>query len=282
MSRIHARVPPHLEVAVSEAKSRGEEKATLQSQEDSPHFSGLPTPPPSTTSDGLGIQGYPLAGSSVLENDDDLKENNASCSSLPSTSRASFVKPYRQGPPKPLGELEILHDSDSPPFDIDCDNINAGPAFSSEQNIKNNSTCHDSTLPKFADTEGAVPSAFMPLFSDGKPDPSSPLFPVSLEFPSRPFHHSYPHIKSSTKSTGLTPQLSVWRGVSKSRALSSLNSPREMLCKTSKKRPYRQSNDEEARKRQIFEDRLWKLAGGDIHRYNRGEFGPKKTPFDRI
>ena len=284
MTSIHAAVPKDLEAAVLEAKGRGEEQQASQARtEPQWGIARLPTPPLSSAGSGLGIQGcsFPEANH-VDDNDDESKENDAACSPAPRSSTSYAINTRRQGPAIPLGELEFSHDLETRMLGDEADDLDIEMAFSSEQNIKNNKSSEDSKVKTdFAVSEDPISHTTRPLFSRTRPFPSD-------------FHHQGPsssHAMSSrhtfnspSRSTGLTPHLSAWGGVSKPRAVSPPKSPmREMNSKHAlKPRTNGKSIDEEARNRIAFEDRLWKLAGGDIRKYNRGDFGLKKTAFDRI
>ncbi|KAI9683453.1 MAG: hypothetical protein M1822_005993 [Bathelium mastoideum] len=285
MTSIHAGVPSNLKSTVAKAKRRGEEDKPSEPQTYFSEVSRLPTPPLSSAGSGLGIQGCSFTEPDVVKDDDDSKENDASLFSMSTPSRPQMVTPHRLGPPVPLGELEIPHDLGLQPFCTDTDDFDTEMTFSSEQNIKNNKPPQDNKNPSGpAVTDDSASYASQSLFAQKRPLPLSPLF-SSISGPStrppRPFRSP---IKTPTRSSGLTPHLSTWGSVSKPRAMSP---PKPAYKGTSMraeplKRLNRELLNEQARKRQAFEDRLWRLAGGDIHRYNRGDFGPKKTAFDRI
>ncbi|KAL9092254.1 MAG: hypothetical protein Q9165_004428 [Trypethelium subeluteriae] len=285
MTSIHAKVPEDLCKAVAEARSRGEEEVApqyLQGTFDSPR---LPTPPPSSAGSGLGIQGCSFSELHRTENDES-KENDSSCSPARSPSVYYLISPRRQGTGVPLGELDISHDLDTQPSDTNLDVMDADSSFSSEQNVKNNLPTRNRNLPShFSIIENSATRSHQPLF--GGSNLRSSRSHLTTGSSSIRTNSSRQSTTSPLKATGLTPHLSSFGSVSKPRAMSPAKSPwRDFLAtKTTLKKSANGEfvvDEEASRKRRAAEDRLWKLAGEDIHRYNRGDFGPKKTAFDRI
>ncbi|KAI9714029.1 MAG: hypothetical protein M1820_000759 [Bogoriella megaspora] len=299
MTSIHARVPKDLREAVATAQNRGEDKSEDMSQEPessqnpapSTSISHLSTPPLSSSSSGLGIQltgSAPISSNSTMSSsttldfsiaEDELKENDTTLSRptrTPTLLRSHIISPRREGRAIPLGELEIIPDLDSRlsqnPFG-DCRDIQT-PQFSSKENIENNLTPKGKTKLQ-GQMEERRQTTSRPLFGRNLLRPST-LRPL----PSQPSASSTKTKKSGNRSplrhTGLTPHLSTQGSISKPLNMS----PKRKVASVGMKRALEGElverealMDEKARKRKAEEDRLWRLCGGSVERWNKGDFG---------
>ena len=280
MTKIHATVPRDLEEAVKEAKSRGEDRKSSPSLILRRFDTGQSAKlfPSSVKTEGLGIQGFSLPD--FIDNDES-KENGEFSHSASSHTPPFTVTVRRRGPAIPLGELDISHDMDMRTTDIDANDAETEKPFSSQQNVANNISNESKLDSDLSIPEDSIFTQSQPLFSRSRPHlPRSPASYLASDHTTNSRHA----FNSSSRSTGLTPHLSSWGGVSKPRATSSPKAPQKAIVVkgASKRRWDGRPMDQEAKKRKALEAKMWELVGGDVRKYNRGDFFPKKTSFDRL